>query len=331
MYHYEFGGENYRPDRPTRMVETPVTAQSATPAAVPVDSQPRYEQRMVKTTASMSSDAFFDFDKSRLTPAARSELDTVIATLKKSGYSGNLHLSGHTCNIGTEKYNQKLSERRALAVKKYLVEQGGIPEDAIIAEGKGELDPTYSNATLDSRKKNRRVDLEFVTYADKAEEVELPPLAPAAAPSPAKVQWTQEVIDVEPYWLRRALHNTTPHKESVDVYRQQETVVSVAAGDKQYRPNHAPVAHDDVFSVSTNHPTVLAVLANDSDPDGDPLTIDSYTQPGTGSLSSDGNGNLIFTPEGIFPYNKFKTTTFSYTISDGKGGTAFGSVTLIDP
>ncbi len=123
MYHYEFGGENYQREQPQRMAEAPSSAaQPASTAAASVDSQPKMEKRMVKTTASMNSDAFFEFDKSRLTPAARSALDSVIETLKKSGYSGNIHLTGHTCNIGTVEYNQKLSERRANSVKKYLVE-----------------------------------------------------------------------------------------------------------------------------------------------------------------------------------------------------------------
>ncbi len=183
------------------------------------------------------------------------------------------------------------------------------------------------------RPKNRRVDLEFVTYAEKIEEVQLPATEQApTAVKPAAVEWVREMIDVEPPWLRRALHNTMPHKESVDVYRQQETAVTVTTGDKQYAPNHAPIAKDDVFTIPTSAPSVLNVLANDSDPDGDALTIESFTQPSTGgTLSLGGNGNLVFTPSGSFPWNHFPIATFSYTISDGKGGSATASVTLLDP
>ena len=73
--------------------------------------------------------------------------------------------------------------------------------------------------------------------------------------------------------------------------------------------------------------TALNVLANDSDPDGDPLTIISVTQPvgGNGTVRISGS-QVIFTPK-----NPFLIDSFTYTISDGKGGTATGMVELIDP
>jgi hypothetical protein len=52
----------------------------------------------------------------------------------------------------------------------------------------------------------------------------------------------------------------------------------------------------------------------------------SFTQPDTGSISQGGNGNLVFTPQ-----ISFVNTSFSYTISDSKGGTATATVTLVDP
>jgi len=90
--------------------------------------------------------------------------------------------------------------------------------------------------------------------------------------------------------------------------------------------NRSPVAVDDRYTVQVSSPSALDVLANDSDPDGDALTIVSFTQPGVGSISRVGNGSLIYSPSG-----SFTTTSFSYTISDGKGGTSTAIVTLIDP
>jgi OOP family OmpA-OmpF porin len=75
-------------------------------------------------------------------------LETVIAT-------------GHTDSIGTEAYNQKLSERRANTVKQYLISKG-VPADRIYAEGKGELQPVASNKTREGRAQNRRVEIEIV-------------------------------------------------------------------------------------------------------------------------------------------------------------------------
>jgi hypothetical protein len=83
---------------------------------------------------------------------------------------------------------------------------------------------------------------------------------------------------------------------------------------------------DDRYTVPASRYSLLNVLANDRDPDGDALSIVSFTQPNTGSISQGGNGNLVFTP-----HAGFVSTNFSYTISDGKGGTAPATVTLIDP
>ena len=68
---------------------------------------------------------------------------------------------GHTDSIGTEAYNLKLSERRAQAVKAYLVSKG-IDASRIYSEGKGEAQPIASNKTAEGRAKNRRVDIEVV-------------------------------------------------------------------------------------------------------------------------------------------------------------------------
>jgi OOP family OmpA-OmpF porin len=68
--------------------------------------------------------------------------------------------TGHTDSIGTERYNQKLSERRAAAVKAYLVSKG-IPASKITTIGKGETQPVATNKTAAGRQKNRRVDIEF--------------------------------------------------------------------------------------------------------------------------------------------------------------------------
>src|SRR4029079_9520381 len=121
------------------------------------------------TTATMAADAFFEFDKSVLTPAARSALDGVVTRIKAAGFEGNIRITGHTCDIGSAAYNQGLSERRANAVRNYLVTSGGLPRDRIIAEGRGRREPRYPN-TRAERHKNRRVDLEFVTFEDKTEE-----------------------------------------------------------------------------------------------------------------------------------------------------------------
>jgi hypothetical protein len=98
-------------------------------------------------------------------------------------------------------------------------------------------------------------------------------------------------------------------------------VVAVTVG----ATNDAPVATPDSKATTEDTPTTIAVLSNDTDPDGDTLTLLSVAQPpaGTGTTALAGN-SVTYTP----PANWFGATTFAYTVSDGKGGTATANVTV---
>lgn len=90
-------------------------------------------------------------------------------------------------------------------------------------------------------------------------------------------------------------------------------------------PNGAPTANPDSYSsLSASFPTVMWLLQNDTDPDGDPLIITSVTQPylGTVTIASD-QKSVTFTPSGSGGIDGF-----TYTISDGRGGTAQGNVSF---
>ncbi len=121
------------------------------------------EEPVVAPTATkvvLNADTFFDFDKSTLKPEGRQILDQVAAQVAGINLE-TLIATGHTDSIGTEAYNQGLSERRANAVKDYLVNKG-VPADRIYTEGKGELSPVATNATREGRAQNRRVEIEIV-------------------------------------------------------------------------------------------------------------------------------------------------------------------------
>jgi outer membrane protein OmpA-like peptidoglycan-associated protein len=102
----------------------------------------------------------FDFDKSNIRADARPILDEAIATLRNEP-DIRISVEGHTDAIGTDAYNQKLSERRARAVAEYLA-HGGIARSRMTSEGFGESKPVASNATADGRAQNRRVELRIL-------------------------------------------------------------------------------------------------------------------------------------------------------------------------
>ncbi len=103
------------------------------------------------------SDVLFDFNKYSLKPAAREKMAKVAGILL--AYPGlKIRLEGHTDNIGSEEYNQKLSEKRAESVREYLIQQS-VPADSVTAVGLGKTDPVASNDTAAGRQRNRRVEM----------------------------------------------------------------------------------------------------------------------------------------------------------------------------
>jgi OOP family OmpA-OmpF porin len=107
-----------------------------------------------------AADTFFDFDKSVIKPEGQAKLKDLVD--KTKGISLEVIIAvGYTDSVGTPQYNVGLSNRRAAAVKAYLVSQG-IPANRIYTEGKGERDPIASNSTSEGRAKNRRVEIEVV-------------------------------------------------------------------------------------------------------------------------------------------------------------------------
>jgi OOP family OmpA-OmpF porin len=131
-----------------------VPAPAPRPAAAPA------APAVAATKVTYAADAFFDFDKATVKPEARAKLDDLVGKVKGINLEVIIAV-GHTDSVGTDGYNQKLSVRRAEAVKAYLVSKG-IEKNRVYTEGKGEKSPVADNKTPEGRAKNRRVEIEVV-------------------------------------------------------------------------------------------------------------------------------------------------------------------------
>jgi OOP family OmpA-OmpF porin len=114
----------------------------------------------VSEKVTFAADAFFDTDKSVLKKEAGAKLDDLVSKVKDINLEVIIAV-GHTDSDASDKYNQKLSVRRAEAVKKYLVSKG-IEPNRVYTEGKGEKQPVADNKTKEGKAKNRRVEIEVV-------------------------------------------------------------------------------------------------------------------------------------------------------------------------
>lgn len=99
----------------------------------------------------------FAFDSSVITEDSAAILDEVANMLRNS--PRNVEISGHTCNIGSAEYNMGLSERRAQAVKSYLVKKG-VPASSLSSRGYGLTHPKFDNRTEEGRRLNRRAEIQ---------------------------------------------------------------------------------------------------------------------------------------------------------------------------
>jgi len=112
----------------------------------------------------MNSEVSFDFDSAAIKPAFDPTLDKVSDILERYNRT-HITVIGHTDNVGSDAYNQRLSLRRAESVASY-VERRGVPSSRVSTEGRGESEPRASNATEAGRQLNRRVELLIIPDKD---------------------------------------------------------------------------------------------------------------------------------------------------------------------
>ena len=130
----------------------PVQPVAEAPKAVPAPAPAPKPEKIVLNGVN------FDFDKSTLKPGARDILDHAVSVIQTNA-NFRFKLSGYTDSIGSDAYNQKLSERRVNAVHDYLVQHGVMPQ-RLDSVGYGESHPVATNATAEGRAQNRRVEID---------------------------------------------------------------------------------------------------------------------------------------------------------------------------
>ena len=118
-----------------------------------------YIQPIKKGETFVIKNIYFDFDKTTLTPESNVELDKQAEFLRENP-DINILITGHTDSKGSDSYNMKLSEGRAIAVMNALIERGIAPE-RLKAEGRGETQPVATNDTEEGRAENRRIEIEI--------------------------------------------------------------------------------------------------------------------------------------------------------------------------
>lgn len=303
-YRYDIGSEAgvWQPDQRFRRIRTEIPGEQ-------IKQPPKMERKLVKNTMELEADTFFKLDSAKLTPEAQERMKAVMAQIRASGYEGNIRITGNTCDKGSDAHNQKLSERRANAVRDFMAKNGFNGND-LSARGLGESQPKYPNTEAEGHK-NRRVDIEYVTYQNEYKD-EVIQQGGTTTTDP-KVVWRKELIPEPPLWARQALRNVADHKQTVDTYKTTKGAVS---------PN-APVALDDSATTAVGTAVTIDVLANDTDPNGDVLTITSFNQGSNGSVTQVGN-NLVYTPVAGFT----GTDSFTYVITDPAGNQSTATVTV---
>jgi OOP family OmpA-OmpF porin len=122
----------------------------------------------------LSAQELFGFDSAKLVPN-QPKLDEVVQVMNGNSDITSVTIVGYTDRLGSTQYNQKLSERRANAVKDYLVSHG-VAANRLVAVGKGEADPVVECKDVKQRAAlikclapNRRVELEPVTFTKPAQ------------------------------------------------------------------------------------------------------------------------------------------------------------------
>lgn len=116
---------------------------------------------VVKEETIVIRDVHFQFDKATLTSSDKLVLDKIATRLKAEAPTARLTVTGHTDSVGSDTYNQKLSDKRAHSVVEYLIHEGVPRSNFVSVSGAGESQPVADNKTADGRAQNRRTEIKI--------------------------------------------------------------------------------------------------------------------------------------------------------------------------
>lgn len=125
--------------------------------------------KVVEEKIEISEKVMFDTDKATIKLDSNDLLTDVATVIKEHQEIKKLRIEGHTDADGSDKYNKKLSQQRADAVRDFLV-KAGIAEDRLIAVGYGEERPVATNDNAEGKEKNRRVEFNILDKEKKENE-----------------------------------------------------------------------------------------------------------------------------------------------------------------
>ncbi|WP_299876309.1 Ig-like domain-containing protein [uncultured Cocleimonas sp.] len=352
-YKYDFGGASiYQPDRRYRRVRVEVPGKATPPRyvqkqqfkrvptykTVPVYGKKTVKKpykQLVKSTMELEGQTFFKLNSSKLIPSAQTRLKQIAAQIRKSGYKGSIRITGNTCGLGDPVYDQILSEKRAKAVKNFLIKNGFNP-DHLVARGLGKGHPKYPR-TPDQDFKNRRVDIEYVSekqiyktgYRTETQNVQtgtrqvatgfknIPAgsknvMIDSGRPGAPRVVWRTEAIPTSPAWIKRALHNNIQHDRSVNTYTTTEGFDNI--------DNTVKAANDKAQTLQ-DVPVTINVLSND---DADATITRIVSGPSNGSASIVGD-QIVYTPNPGFS----GTDSLTYEVTDPNGNKTTARVDIV--
>lgn len=162
-----------------------VTAQPPKPPPPPPPPPKRVEVK--KEKIQVNEKIHFEFDSAEIKEESHDLLNEIAQVINDHPEILKLRIEGHTDNVGSAKYNQDLSQRRAAAVRDYLVDTGKVDAGRLEVAGYGFDKPIADNSTDEGRAKNRRVEFNILERADEGSSGEAPATqASDTTPAPAK-------------------------------------------------------------------------------------------------------------------------------------------------